>query len=50
LRLFEASENITIFAAMCLWPEHFAPLAYGFATLCAITTGMRVGWGYRRLR
>jgi hypothetical protein len=22
---------------------------YGFPGLCAITTGMRVGWGYRRL-
>ena len=47
--LTEATETITIFAAMCLWPEHFAVLAYGFAALCAITTGMRVWWGYRRL-
>ena len=47
--LTEATETIAVFAAMCLWPEHFAVLAYGFAGLCAITTGMRVGWGYRRL-
>ena len=47
--LTEATETIAIFAAMCLWPEHFAVLAYGFAALCAITTAMRVGWGYRRL-
>jgi phosphatidylglycerophosphate synthase len=47
--LTEATETITVFAAMCIWPEHFAVLAYGFAALCAITTGMRVWWGYRRL-
>lgn len=48
--LTEASETIAVFAAMCLWPAHFAVLAYGFAILCAVTTGMRVVWGYRRLR
>ena len=47
--LTEATETIAVFAAMCLWPEHFAVLAYGFAALCAITTAMRVWWGYRRL-
>lgn len=47
--LTEATETISVFAAMCLWPEHFAVLAYGFAGLCAITTAMRVWWGYRRL-
>ena len=47
--LTEATETITVFAAMCIWPEHFAVLAYGFASLCAVTTAMRVGWGYRRL-
>jgi len=47
--LTEATETIAVFAAMCVWPEHFAVLAYGFAALCAITTGMRVWWGYRRL-
>jgi phosphatidylglycerophosphate synthase len=48
--LTEASETIAVFAAMCLWPAHFVVLAYAFAGLCAITTGMRVVWGYRRLR
>jgi phosphatidylglycerophosphate synthase len=47
--LTEATETIAVFVAMCIWPEHFAVLAYGFAALCAITTGMRVWWGYRRL-
>jgi phosphatidylglycerophosphate synthase len=45
----EATETITVFAAMCMWPQHFPVLAYGFAVLCAVTTGMRVWWGYRRL-
>jgi hypothetical protein len=47
--LTEATETIAVFAAMCIWPEHFGVLAYGFAGLCAITTGMRVWWGYQRL-
>ncbi len=47
--LTEATETITVFAAMCIWPEHFVVLAYGFAGLCAVTTGMRVWWGYGRL-
>jgi phosphatidylglycerophosphate synthase len=48
--LTEATETIAVFSAMCLWPEHFGVLAYGFAALCAITTAMRIGWGYQRLR
>lgn len=48
--LTEATETIAVFAAMCVWPGHFAVLAYGFAALCALTVAMRVGWGYRRLR
>jgi len=47
--LTEATETIAVFTAMCLWPEHFAVLAYGFAALCLVTTAMRIGWGYRRL-
>ncbi|PUE05986.1 hypothetical protein B9Z51_17220 [Limnohabitans sp. T6-5] len=48
--LTEATETIAVFAAMCVWPEHFALLAYGFAALCALTTAMRIGWGYGRLK
>ena len=48
--LTEATETIAVFVAMCLWPEHFAVLAYGFAALCALTTGMRIGWRYEKLR
>ncbi len=36
--LTEGSETIALFVLMCLWPAAFAPLAYGFALLCAITT------------
>lgn len=46
--LTEATETLIAFAAMCLWPAAFAPIAYGFAALCAITIAMRIGWGWQR--
>lgn len=45
--LTEATETLAVFLAMCLWPQYFAPLAYGFAFLCAITTASRIWWGWR---
>jgi phosphatidylglycerophosphate synthase len=45
--LTEATETLALFMAMCLWPQHFATLAYGFALLCAITTASRIGWGWK---
>jgi phosphatidylglycerophosphate synthase len=45
--LTEATETLALFMAMCLWPQHFAILAYGFAFLCAITTASRIAWGWR---
>lgn len=48
--LTEATETIAAFVAMCLWPQWFSPIAYGFAALCAITTALRIGWGWQRLR
>ena len=48
--LTEATETIAVFAAMCLWPSAFAPLAWGFAALCGITTALRIGWGWQHLR
>ena len=48
--LTEATETLLVFAAMCIWPEHFAKLAYGFALLCVITTFTRIHWGYNRLK
>lgn len=47
--LTEATETIATFAAMCLWPAWFPALAYGFAALCLLTTGLRISWGWRRL-
>lgn len=46
--LTEATETLIAFAAMCLWPGWFPQIALGFALLCAITTVLRIGWGYRR--
>lgn len=48
--LTEATETIAAFAAMCLWPQWFAPIAYGFAALCGITIVLRIGWGWQRFR
>ena len=48
--LTEATETIAAFAAMCLWPQWFGPIAYGFATLCALTTVLRIVWGYQAFR
>jgi phosphatidylglycerophosphate synthase len=49
--LTEAGETLLCFALMCLWPEHFAWWAYGFAALCAvaIVTRLRAGWHALRL-
>ncbi len=43
--LTEGTETLAFFAAACFWPQHFAALAYGFATLCAFTLISRVRWG-----
>jgi phosphatidylglycerophosphate synthase len=48
--LTEATETLLCFALMCLWPRHFAALAYGFAALCALTTVTRIVGGWRALR
>ena len=48
--LTEATETIAAFAAMCLWPGHFAFIAYGFAALCAITIALRIAWGWQGFR
>jgi phosphatidylglycerophosphate synthase len=45
--LTEATETLACFLAMCLWPELFIELAYGFAALCAITTATRIWWGWK---
>jgi phosphatidylglycerophosphate synthase len=45
--LTEATETIACFAAMCLWPRHFAWWAYGFAALCSLTIVTRLVAGWR---
>ena len=47
--LTEGTETILLFCAMCLWPQHFAWLAYGFAAACAVTTVTRLYFGMRSL-
>lgn len=45
--LTEATETLACYVAMCLWPALFAPLALGFAAMCALTTVARVHAGWR---
>lgn len=40
--LAEATETIAVFAAMCVFPDWFAPLAWGFAALTLYTALSRV--------
>lgn len=40
--LLEGSETILFFVLFCFWPGAFAPLAWLFAGLCAVTTLGRV--------
>lgn len=44
--LTEGTETIATFTLMCLFPQHFALLAYIYATLCTLTTITRIiaGW------
>lgn len=43
--LTESTETIAVFVLMCLMPEWFGALAYGFAGLCALTTMTRITAG-----
>ena len=44
--LTEGTETVACFTVMCIWPEHFAPIAYVYAVLCTLTTFTRLvaGW------
>ena len=48
--LTEASETLICFVLMCLWPAHFAWLAYGFAALCGLTIMGRLAAGWQAFR
>lgn len=47
--LTEATETLLCFVLMCLWPAGFAPLAWGFAALCALTWLARLQTGWQLL-
>lgn len=44
--LTEGFETVTCFVAMCIWPQHFAVIAYVYAAMCCVTTLTRLlaGW------
>jgi phosphatidylglycerophosphate synthase len=48
--LTEAGETLLCFVLMCLWPQHFALWAYGFALLCLPTIAARLLAGWQLLR
>ena len=48
--LTEATETLAFFVAMCLWPQHFATLAFVFAAMCAVTIATRIHWGWQAFR
>ena len=47
--LAEGTETIVCFALMCILPQHFEVLAYGFAAICFVTAANRVWAGWRTL-
>ena len=48
--LTEATETLAFFIAMCIWPQHFVPLALLFAAMCLLTVAMRIYWGWQVFR
>ncbi|MFI4929938.1 MAG: CDP-alcohol phosphatidyltransferase family protein [Burkholderiales bacterium] len=45
--LTEASETLICFVLMCVWPQHYAWWAYGFASMCVMTIVTRLAAGWR---
>jgi phosphatidylglycerophosphate synthase len=46
--LTEGFETVMCFVAMCIWPEHFAAIAYVYAGMCCVTTITRLVAGWQR--
>jgi len=46
--LTEATETLAFFVAMCLLPQLFPALAYGFSALCVLTWISRIWWGWKQ--
>ena len=44
--LTEGTETILCFVSMCLWPVHFAAIAYVYAAMCLVTTLTRLAAGW----
>jgi phosphatidylglycerophosphate synthase len=40
--LLEGTETIVFFCLLCLLPQHFGPLAWGFGALCLLTATARI--------
>jgi phosphatidylglycerophosphate synthase len=45
--LAEGFETVVFFVAACLWPQHFAFIAYVFAAMCLLTVITRLMTGWR---
>lgn len=45
--LLEGTETIVFFICLCLWPDLFAPLAWGFGAACLVTGAARVALARR---
>lgn len=48
--LTEGTETILLFVLGCLFPAHFAWLAWLFGALCWLTTATRICSGYQTLK
>ena len=48
--LTEGTETIACFIAFCIWPQHFAVIAYTFGAACWLTTFMRIYFGFQTLK
>ncbi len=46
--LTEGFETVLCFVLMCLWPEHFALIAYIYSSMCCLTTVTRMLAGWQR--
>jgi phosphatidylglycerophosphate synthase len=48
--LTEGTETVIFFLLVCLWPGSFAPMAWIFASMCAVTAVARGFAGWRLLK
>ncbi len=48
--LMEGTETVVFFVLFCLWPRHFATLAWVFGGLCWVTTALRLVAGVLAFR